>query len=361
MLFDDGVFEDGLLGDTPEHYSVDALLEALDVEKSYSVGAVVGNIIPKPYHITALLQNDSLAHPYSVDAVIVRDRRSPIFQESIINAIYISCGKVCEQLAQDIVDMGSRLQLPFATGDDLDLYWSKMLGLRRRYLESDDDYRSRLAARMIVMKSSGTMSEIRTLIDTVLGMENAAYLTSYWPGELRIDWSSYVAMRMAESKIDQLTESLNEMVMAGITWSTSFPYLEYDIDALVFGVNSLQYSIDYCLEGAKSSIYRISAEVFDVGSVSQQIDAYLETGHTHSQSIDAKVKADKTKSVQYDLYLEGPVDNTYENDLILVSTKEKTDSVDSILTKDFHLPYSVDSKVMRNRRYPYLVSVVISE
>jgi len=361
MLFDDGVFEDGLLGDTPEHYSVDALLEALDVETPYSVDAVVGNIIPKPYHITALLQNDSLAHPYSVDAVIVRDRRSSIFQESIINAIYISCGKVCEQLAQDIVDMGSRLQLPFATGDDLDLYWSKMLGLRRRYLESDDDYRSRLAARMIVMKSSGTMSEIRALIDTVLGMENAAYLTSYWPGELRIDWSSYVAMRMAESKIDQLTESLNEMVMAGITWSTSFPYLEYEVDALVYGVNSHDYSVDYCLEGTKSSIYRLSVEVFNVGTISDMIGAYLETEHSFSQLVDTKVRADNTREVQYDLCLLGPVEKTYQLDLRLVAVKEKANSVDTILTKEFTMPYSVDSKLMRNRRYPYLLSVVVAE
>ena len=361
MQFDDGVFEEGLLGDTPKNYTVDALLEALGVEKTYSVDAVVGNIISKPYQVTALIQNDSFAKPYSVDAIIVRDRRSSIFQESIINAIYISCGRVCEQLAQDIADMGSRLQLPFASGDDLDLYWSKMLSLRRRYLESDDDFRARLSARMIVMKSSGTISEIRTLIDTVLGMENAASLKSYWPGELRIDWTSYTAMKQAEANFDQLTESLNEMVMAGITWSTSFPYFEYEVDALVAGLETTQYSLDYYLERSKSAIYRISAEIFNVHTADYRIGAYIDTGRSTSQLVDAKVRADKPKEVRYDVYVEGPVDKSYQNDATLVATKSEPDRVDTILTKDFRLPYSVDSKVMRNRRYPYLLSVVIAE
>lgn len=361
MQFGEGVFDEGLLGDTPAYYSVDAILEAFGVEKTYEVGAIVGNLSSKPYQVTALIQNESLAKPYRVDAIVVRDRRSSIFQESIINAIYISCGRVCEQLAQDIADMGSRLQLPFASGDDLDLYWSKMLSLRRRYQESDDDFRARLSARMIVMKSSGTLSEIRTLIDTVLGMENAASLRSYWPGELRIDWRSYTAMKLAEANFAQLTESLNEMVMAGIAWSTSFPYFEYQIDAMISGDKSSQYSLDYYLERSKSAIYRISAEIFDVHTTEYSLGAYLDSVSGTSQLVDAKVKADKPKEVRYDVYLEGPVDTSYQTDATLVAEKTEPDRVDTILTKDFHLPYSVDSKVMRNRRYPYLLSVVISE
>jgi len=361
MQFGDGVFDEGLLGDTPTNYTVDALLAAFGVEKTYQVDAVLGNVTQKPYQVTALIQNDSFATPYSVDAIVVRDRRSPIFQESIINAIYISCGRVCEQLAQDIADMGSRLQLPFASGEDLDLYWSKMLALRRRYLESDDDYRARLSARMLVMKSSGTISEIRALIDTVLGMENAAILTSYWPGELRITWRSYTAMKQAEANFERLSEALNEMVMAGITWSTSFPYHEYQVDSLILGPESTQYSVDGYVERPKEAIYRISAEIFEVRTTEYYLGYFLDTQRSTSQLVDAKIRADKPKEVRYDVYIEGPVDKSYQNDTRLVANKSEPDRVDTILTKDFRLPYSVDSKVMRNRRYPYLLSVVISE
>lgn len=42
-------------------------------------------------------------------------------------------------------------------------------------------------------------------------------------GELRITWNSYTAIREAEAKLTALTEILNDMVMAGITWTTGIP------------------------------------------------------------------------------------------------------------------------------------------
>jgi len=360
MEFDNDIFDESDLLENPKHYPIDALIET-NVERTESVDAILGNIGLKPYLVSGTLVNDHAIAQYLLDAVLILDKNGPRFKESIINAILISCGKACERLAQDIANTGNRLKLAHCSGADLDDYWAKMLQLRRRYQETDITYRYRLMARLAVMKSSGTMAEIRAAIDTILGMENAATLTSYWPGELRITWNSYTAIRAAEAKLAALTEALNDMVMAGITWTTSFPYKTYDLDVLLYGPKRNEVQVDTILEKPKEKLYRLVVDFFDVGTKSYELDGYAETTHEKSQSLVAKLVAVPEKPVLVDGFLETVHDKSYDNDVTLVAHKTKNDSVDSVLTKDFRLPYMVDGLFERKRRYPYLVSVVIAE
>ena len=360
MEFDEGIFDESDLLENPTHYPIDAFF-ATDVERTESVDTILGNLGLKPYLVSSLLQNDHAITQYLIDAVLILDKNGPRFKESIINAILISCGKACERLAQDIANTGNRLKLAHCSGDDLDDYWANMLQLRRRYQETDLNYRYRLMARLAVMKSSGTVAEIRAAIDNLLGMENAATLTSYWPGELRITWNSYTAIRAAEAKFAALSEALNDMVMAGITWTTSFPYKTYDLDVLLYGPKRNEVQVDALLEKPKEKLYRLVVDFFDVGVKPYELDGFAETTHEKGQSLVAKLVAVPEKPVLVDGFLEAPHDESYFNDVTLVAHKPKNDSVDSILTKDFKLPYRMDGFLERSRRYPYLVSVVIAE
>jgi len=360
MEFDEGIFDESDLLENPTHYPIDALF-ATDVERTESIDAILGNLGLKPYLVSATLQNDHAITQYLIDAVLILDKNGPRFKESIINAILISCGKACERLAQDIANTGNRLKLAHCSGDDLDDYWANMLQLRRRYQETDLNYRYRLMARLAVMKSSGTVAEIRAAIDNLLGMENAATLMSYWPGELRITWNSYTAIRAAEAKFATLSEALNDMVMAGITWTTSFPYKPYDVDVLLYGPKRNEVQVDAFLEKPKEKLYNLVVDFFDVGVKPYELDGYAETIHDKSQLVDTKLVAAPEKAVLVDGFFEAPHEKTYDNDATLVSRKTKNDAVDLVLTKDFGLPYRVDSYLERLRRYPYLVTAVIAE
>jgi len=360
MEFDEGIFDESDLLENPTHYPIDALLDTTK-EKIDSVDAIIGNITRKSYLVSSTIINDHVTAQYLIDAVLILDKNGPRFKESIINAILISCGKACERLAQDIANTGNRLKLAHCSGPDLDDYWATMLQLRRRYQETDLTYRYRLMARLAVMKSSGTMAEIRAAIDAILGMENAATLRSYWPGELRITWNSYTAIREAEAKFEALTEALNDMVMAGITWTTSFPYKPYDVDVLLYGPKRNEVQVDAFLEKPKEKLYNLVVDFFDVGVKPYELDGYAETIHDKSQLVDTKLVAAPEKAVLVDGFFEAPHEKTYDNDATLVSRKTKNDAVDLVLTKDFGLPYRVDSYLERLRRYPYLVTAVIAE
>ena len=360
MEFDEGIFDESDLLENPTHYPIDALLDTTK-EKIDSVDAIIGNITRKPYLVSSTIINNHVTAQYLIDAVLILDKNGPRFKESIINAILISCGKACERLAQDIANTGNRLKLAHCSGPDLDDYWATMLQLRRRYQETDLTYRYRLMARLAVMKSSGTMAEIRAAIDTILGMENAATLRSYWPGELRITWNSYTAIREAEAKFEALTEALNDMVMAGITWTTSFPYKPYDVDVFLYGPKRNEVQVDVFLEKPKEKLYNLVVDFFDVGEKPYELDCYAETVHDKSQLVATKLVAVPEKEVLVDGFFEAPHVKSYQNETRLVSRKAKNDTVDSVLTKDIGLPYRVEGLLERKRRYPYLVSVVISE
>jgi hypothetical protein len=53
---------------------------------------------------------------------------------------------------------------------------------------------------------------------------------SLWPAEVRVNWNSINAMKAAESNYAVIKEALDGMLAAGVSWSTAFPYKEYNLD-----------------------------------------------------------------------------------------------------------------------------------
>lgn len=360
MQFDEFIYDEGIIFDGP-YYSLDALIEAIADPVEYSVDAVFGSLGQKTYSLTALINNDHATSSYQVDTVLVLDKHSQKFRESIINSIYVSCARACEDLSTAISEMGLRMQLSYASGSDLDLYWSKVLSLRRRFLESDEDYRTRLKARMTLMKSSGTESELLTLINTILGMQNAATLRTYWPAEIRVDWNSFAAMKQAELKYDRIKEALDEAVAAGVTWSTSFPYKEYLLDAALAGTKLIEYSVDTGISKEKETFYRIVVDLLNPGSKIYDVDAGLETRRSKAQLVDTKLLETNYLDYHVGSFIEGSKTKTYDIDLQLWSVRSKLDDLDVIMSKDRELIYDVDAFVARDKRGFYLLMVVIDE
>lgn len=360
MHYDDFVFDEGINYDGP-FYSLDSILEAILEPVNYDVDVLFGSIRQKSYHVSSLFQNDHAIARYNVDTVLILDKTNPKFRESIINAIYISCARTCEDLYVAISEMGLRLQLSYASGSDLDLYWSKVLSLRRRYLEQDEDYRIRLMARMTLMKSSGTIPELKLLVDTILGIDNAATFRSYWPAELRVDWNSYVSMKAAESKIDKITEALNEAVAAGVTWSTSFPYKEYEVDVAISGYGKTDYSLDTKISHFKSHIYRIVIDLLETGSKDYEIGGFFETLGSKDLIVDSKFVDINSLDILVGSYILGPKIISYDQDVRLVHPKTKDLSEDVILVKEMQLPYNIASFMEKNKLWFYLLTAVIDE
>lgn len=359
MIFDEGIFDEDLIEDFLQHYTVDAIIEAVNKPISYSVDAYCGDNHTLNYLVDAIIRRPYTS--YLVDAILVMEKNESRFQESIINAIIHSYSHAVADLRGAIATMGLRLRLQYATADDMDQVWAKMLGLRRRYGEADEVFRSRLLTRLAIMKSSGTKAECESIINNILGMQDAVDLKAYWPAEVRVNWTSFQAMITAEERYDVLKEALDTMLAAGISWSTSFPYEQYDVDAILEGKHSTNYSVDHYAAKIKSALYLVRADIFDTGSASVELDACLETTHTAIERLDARIHAGRSKTVQVDACLETIHTKSYQLDGIVRTAKSKSYQADAIAEKDRLKVYHLDYMAETGHRNAYLVTAVIEE
>jgi hypothetical protein len=213
MIFDEGIFDVSLFEDGIPIYTLDVIIQELKKPATYQADALVMETKAVHYNIATLID----AYPsatYSLDTLLVMDPGDARFQESIINAMIWSYGRALEELSESIATMGLRLTLPNAVPEDLDLYWAKILGLKRRYQEKDSDFRARLTTRLAIMKSSGTAPECQAIIDHILGLDGASRLEPYWPAEVRVCWTSPAAMRLAKANYPALKEAIDDMIAA---------------------------------------------------------------------------------------------------------------------------------------------------
>lgn len=354
MIFDEGSFDSELIEDFLQHYTLDTILEEIGKPVSYQLDVLFGDILQKAY-----LLDTNIFKPftiYQLDTILILDRNNPKFQESIINAIVWSCGRATEKLSEAISLMGLRLQLPYATSDDLDLYWSKILGMRRRYSEGTEDFRKRLSTRLAIMKSSGTKPECEAILNSILGMPDAVDLKTYWPAEVRVGWNSFWAMKTAEANLSIISEALDEMLAVGVTWSTAFPYKQYNLDACLSGPHTTSYSIDAGISKEKYCSYLLRTDIFDSGEKSYDLDSCLETQHSLQERLDALVRADKSKMELLGANISEPHTKSYQNDTVLKERRSKTESLDAIVEAHKIDYYHIDMLAETSRRGFYLLS-----
>lgn len=355
MIFDEGIFDESLFEDGIPIYTLDVILQEIGKPASYQADALMAETKSVPYNIATLI-NAYPSATYSLDALLVMDPSDPKFQESIINAMIWSYGRAIEELSESIATMGLRLTLPNAVPEDLDLYWSKILGLKRRYRESDSDFRARLTTRLAIMKSSGTAPECQAIIDHILGLEGASRLEPYWPAEVRVCWTSPAAMRLAKANYDILEEALDDMMAAGTTWSTAFPFLDYSIDVNISGPHERSYQVDLGLSGRKSAAYLLRTDLFDQRSAADDLDALMETTHSLIERLDVHLLARKARNQQIDALIEGEESEDYQADSILQKRSPKNYTIDLVSMKKGKNYYRIDMLSLAARRGFYQVS-----
>ncbi|OPY54708.1 MAG: hypothetical protein A4E48_00287 [Methanosaeta sp. PtaU1.Bin060] len=346
MIFNEGIInEDFLLPCDSPYYTLDIILNELARPATY--------------------QQDMLLHfykpiSYSLDTVFILDRRDARFMESIINGIIWSLGRSLEDLSEAISTMGLRLGLANATPEDLDLYWSKMLDLKRRYGESDEDFRARLTTRLAIMKSSGTKEECESIINHILGTRDAVRLDTYWPGEVRVGWKSPSYIKLAEQHYDAIKATLDEMLAAGISWSTSFPYIDYNIDMNMSGDKTLPYQADLGLEKPKIAQYLLRLDFFDQGTLQDDLDICLERFRNTEERIDCLLASLKAKLQRMDLIMRATASVQEQDDIILRARKSKLYEFDLLDMARKQKAYRLDEILARNKRSFYQIAMELT-
>lgn len=240
------------------NFQIDSLLKAV-VNFNYKASARIG--LPTP--------------SYQMDTIIVYDASDPRFNESFINIFFWSYADQFNKVDHAIQTMIHRLKLDFASTTDLDQYWGNVLGVRRKANESDTNYRTRLATHIRIITSSGIIPNIRAVVDRITGYPNGSVIESFWPATLRLSWSSPEVAKVAYSKQSLLIDAMNRSIAAGVSWSTSYPYCEYQADFKKCYIETLGHDMDAAIAKRRGQVYHAAVGLWESGKQTYQGGSYL--------------------------------------------------------------------------------------
>lgn len=248
-----------LLGTPRWTYGEDLLLKFVG-EKTYSMSARIGLETPS----------------YQMDAIIVLDQSDPRLSSSFVNTFFWTYADQYRRIDEDIQLMVCRLKLDYANTEDLDDHWGQILGVRRRSGESDETYRARLNIHIRIITSSGTPSNIKTVIDRIVGITGATVVESFYPATVRLSWSGMDIPKIAQTKSALITEAMDRAVASGISWSVSYPYAEYYMDGQFMGTELITYDMDTAISGRHGYMYHMTVGLWETRLANDGgIESYL--------------------------------------------------------------------------------------
>lgn len=239
-------------------YQIDLLIRG-QYRKFYQMSARIG--LPTP--------------TYSMDAVIVHDAADPRLTESLINCFFWAYANQHDQADQAIQSVVHRLKLDYAASEDLDDHWGRILGLRRRGGETDETYRTRLATYIRKITSYGTAANVQAVIDRIVGITGASTIETLSPATVRLGWTDTETAKIAVTKSAQIDEAMDDVLAAGVTWSTAYPYAEYRMDWFRWLPRTVTYEASAAVAKRRGYVYLAATGIWEGGSETYDADAVL--------------------------------------------------------------------------------------
>ena len=356
MLFDSGTFDVDGFDDIPLFWTLDTILSLTNTE-TFSLDAHILSQRSAPFRLD--LRIGSPSWQFALDMILVLQRDSPRFQESIINAMFWSYGRAIEKLSESIDIMGASLKLPDAPVEDLDLYWSKMLGIKRRSGEPDEDFRMRLATRLSILSSSGTKAEIEAIINRILEMDNATRIDTY-PGEITVNWTSIVAAKLAKAKYNAVKEALDLATMAGVNWYTSFPYQDWDMDINLAGPHFSKFALDVAISRRYTAIFSLGTNLLNTHVSYWSTDSNIQGPNNTSWLTDMRLIAANSETFVLDGILKAGQSQDWNMDQVLVGRPSRNQLLDMVAVATHFNVYKVDMLASKSKRGFFMVDMELA-
>ncbi len=267
-------------------YDADLLIRG-QYHKFYRMSARIG--IPSP--------------TYQMSAALVLDAADPRLTESFINSFFWAYANQWDQIDAAIKGVVHRLKLDYAAPADLDDHWGRVLGLRRRGGESDADYRTRLAIYIRKITSCGTAPNILAIVDRIIGVDGGSTIETFHPATVRVGWVDTETAKIAYPKSAQIDAAMDEALAAGVTWSTAYPYAEYQMAWGRWLPVDVTYSASAAVARMRGYVYLAATGLWDSGSETYDADALIYTARTTTYRSTGRVVEDVDASYEMEARL----------------------------------------------------------
>lgn len=216
--------------------------------------------IPKTFDGLYALSRNNLVSTFKMDTSILEALRSlstdiilrPSYDSlipatSVIDALVWSYAEILDAVWRQMDTMSQALKLEHAQGTDLDDAWGQIFDLPRIKNETDTAYRDRLKTRTIILNCSGTQSNCKSIIDSIIG-ESSTNVTTRYPANVDITFDTIDAMRVAKTKLITLNLLIPQMLAIGTSYQIFLPYIDYTSDIVMNGPIWLPFNMHYGLK-----------------------------------------------------------------------------------------------------------------
>lgn len=340
--------------------------------KTYSLDSILINVPRVTYDSDALLKGSAIATyrasarvgvetpTYQADAILVLDPNDPRLSDSYINALMWAFANEWRKAARAIELLELRMKLDYAQTDDLDDYWGVVLGLRRKGSETDDDYRTRLAIRITILTSCGTKANCQAVIDRITGMPGGSLLETFAPARVVLSWTSPDAIAAALPKTAMISAAMDEMVAAGISWSTSYPLVSYQADGITSGNELATYQASGAISKLRGYVYHMSASMWDTEIVTYRADGALQTSGSLTYRMQFGATADHSCTYSTDSIMTLVPGVTYRADGIVKAIPIVTYRIDGFAEEPCIASYECDTIAQKQYRLSYVMGGTVS-
>jgi len=305
------------------------------------------------------LAEPSNALALSADIVLAPVTDNSPRQNHIITPQLITLANQLAYVTDLNYKMGLLKRIEFATGSDLDNIWGRVYELKRRYGETDDQYRKRLQVYLLQVAGSGTKAAIEEIISIICEWPNCCRVDTYWPGYCRIYITNAYARQKARDRLALIDLVLPNTVAAGVDYRFYIPYVDLTADMLMHGpvYNNLAASI--LLRDKVETTFE--ASVFMAARSSVTLDADIVVGsvtHTALRASEA-IQDETTVELDADIALSGREDLPLTANEALQGDVETTFRAYARMVSDIQTPVEADMLLQANRLRPVEARIML--
>jgi len=294
----------------------DVLLKKL-VPKTYEGLIGIGRSdLSKTFQInTGILKTLTVA---DFDLVLRPSYESTIPSTTVISALVWSYAEILDAVWRQMDTMANALKLEYAQDDDLDNAWGQIYDLPRLVSEDDTQYRDRLKTRTKILNSSGTKANCESIIDNVIGEEDASDVDTQYPSCVRISFNTDDYTRIAIAKKTTLDILIPQMLAAGVSYDLMLPLVDYTTDIIMNGPIWLPFNMYYGLRRRNNdATYEFDLINIFKYTIGYDMDILTEKYFNKDYLVSANLRNAFAKSYTMLIGLFGHILKTLPSDIIM--------------------------------------------
>jgi hypothetical protein len=248
--------------------------------------------------------------------------------------------------------MGLLRRIEFATGHDLDDVWGRIYEVRRRYAETDDEYRKRLQVYLLQVAGSGTKAAVEEIISIICEWPNSCRVDTYWPGYCRVYITNAYARQKARDRQALIDLVLPNTLAAGVDYRFYIPYVDIPADIVLQGPELCELPADIALQ----STSQVSLDTSLVLGIrhTDELEADIRLAYANLSYITSRLalRDEVQEPLEAQMALMGEVQTSFEASEALMGAVENSFDAYARVQAEAQTPLSADMWLQGKRLRP---------